>query len=221
MNLHWHIIITCLHLGSLNFIQGFPDSSVGKESVCNAGNPGLIPGLGRSVGEGIGYSLQCYWASLVAQLVKTPLAMWKTWVWFLSWENPLEKGKATHSNILAWVAKSWTWLSNFHFLFCTFYGFGQLCNNMYPSLWYHTEYSYCPKNHLCPAYASSSLVADMVKNLPAMWETQVPSLGGEVSLEKGLLATPVFMPREYHGQRILAGYSPWGHEESDITEQLT
>ena len=45
---------------------GFPDSSVGKESACNAGDPGLIPGLGRSPGEGIGYPLQYSWASLVA-----------------------------------------------------------------------------------------------------------------------------------------------------------
>ena len=58
--------------------MGFPDSLVGKESSCNAGNPGLIPGLGRSPGEGIGYSLQYSWASLVAQLVKNPLAMWET-----------------------------------------------------------------------------------------------------------------------------------------------
>ena len=56
--------------------MGFPDSSVGKESSCNAGNPGL----GRSLGEGIGYSLQYSWASLVAQLEKNLLAMWETWV---------------------------------------------------------------------------------------------------------------------------------------------
>ena len=50
--------------------MGLPDSSVGKESPCEAGDPGLIPGLGRSTGEGIGYPLQYSWASLVAQLVK-------------------------------------------------------------------------------------------------------------------------------------------------------
>ena len=54
---------------------GFPDSSVGKESVCNAGDLGLIPGLGRSAEEGIGYRLQYSWASLVAQLVKNLHAM--------------------------------------------------------------------------------------------------------------------------------------------------
>ena len=58
----------------------FPDSSVGKESTCNAGDPALIPGLGRSHGEGIGYPLQYSWASLVAQLVKKLPAMWETWV---------------------------------------------------------------------------------------------------------------------------------------------
>ena len=81
---------------------GFPDSSVGKESACNAGDPGLIPGLGRSTGEGIGYPLQYSWASLVAHLVKNLPAIWETWVRFLGWEGPLEKEKATHSSILAW-----------------------------------------------------------------------------------------------------------------------
>ena len=54
---------------------GFPDSSVGKESTCNAGDPGSIPGSGRLAGEGIGYPLQYSWASLVAQLVKNLPAM--------------------------------------------------------------------------------------------------------------------------------------------------
>ena len=61
-------------------------------------------------------------ASLVVHLVKNLPAMWETWVQSLGWEDPLEKGKATHSSILAWripwtvhgVAKSWTWLSDFH-----------------------------------------------------------------------------------------------------------
>ena len=81
---------------------GFPDSSVGKESACHAGDPGLIPGPGRSAGEGIGYPLQYSWASLVAQLVKKKSAMWETWVRSLGWEDPLEKEKAIHSGILAW-----------------------------------------------------------------------------------------------------------------------
>ena len=81
--------------------RNFSDSSVGKESACTAEEPGSIPGSGRSPGEGTGYSLQYSWASLVAQLVKNQLAMWETWVLSLSWEDPLEKGKATDSSILA------------------------------------------------------------------------------------------------------------------------
>ena len=64
----------------LHPIEGFPDSSVGKEPACNAGGPGLIPGSGRSAGEGIGYALQYSWASLVAQWVKNLPAVWETWV---------------------------------------------------------------------------------------------------------------------------------------------
>ena len=58
---------------------GFPDSLIGKESACNAGDPSLIPGWGRSAGEGIGYPLQYSWASLVVQL-ENPPAMQETWV---------------------------------------------------------------------------------------------------------------------------------------------
>ena len=60
--------------------MGFPDSSVGKESACNARDPSSIPGSARSAGEGIGYPLQYSWASFLAQLVKNPPAMWETWV---------------------------------------------------------------------------------------------------------------------------------------------
>ena len=78
----------------------------------------MIPGLGRSTGEGIGYPLQYSWASLVAQLVKESICNEGD----LGWEDPLEKGKATHYSILAWripcivhgVAKSWTQLGDFH-----------------------------------------------------------------------------------------------------------
>ena len=98
---------------------GFPDSSVGKESTCNSGDPSSIPGLGSSAGEGIGYPFQYSWAYLVSQLVKNPPTMRETWVLSLGWEDPLKKGKATHSSILAWripwtvwpmggIAKGWT-----------------------------------------------------------------------------------------------------------------
>ena len=70
---------------------GFPVSSAGKESVCNAGDPGSIPGLGRCPEQGIGHLLQYSWASLVAQLVKNLPAVQKTWVQSLGQEDPLEE----------------------------------------------------------------------------------------------------------------------------------
>ena len=86
----------------------------------------MIPGLGRSAGEGKGYSRQYSWVSLVAQLVKNPPAMRETWVPSLGWEDSLEKGKATHFSVLAWripwttvqgILKSPTRQSDFHFHF--------------------------------------------------------------------------------------------------------
>ena len=62
----------------------------------------MIPGSGRSPGEGMGYPLQYSWTSLVAQLVKNLLGMQETWVRFLGWEDPLEEGMAIHASILAW-----------------------------------------------------------------------------------------------------------------------
>ena len=101
----------------------FPDSSVGKESTCNAGDLGSIPVSGRYAGERIGYSLQYSWASLVAQLVK---------------------------------------------------------------------------------------------NLPAVRGTWVQSWVGKIPWRRERLPTPVFWPGEFYGL-----YSPWGHKESDTTEQLS
>ena len=80
----------------------FPGSSAGKESACNAGDPGLIPWLGRSLEEGISYPLQYSWASLVAQMVKNLPAMCETWVQSLGQEDSLEEEMATQSSILAW-----------------------------------------------------------------------------------------------------------------------
>ena len=105
----------------------FTGSSAGKEYVCHAGDPGSIPGSGRSPGERIGYPLQYSWASLVAQMVKNLPAMWETWVPSLGLKDPLEEGMTTHSSILAlrspmatgaWqatvhgIAKSWTQLKD-------------------------------------------------------------------------------------------------------------
>ena len=102
-SLHPHIILSsgtiCQHFQMEQRIL-LLNTSVGKESACNAGDPCLIFGSGRSPGEWIGYPLQYSWASLATQLAKNPPAMQETWVWSLGWEDPLEK--ATHSNILAW-----------------------------------------------------------------------------------------------------------------------
>ena len=83
-------------------LVGFSDSSVSKESTCNAGDPSLILGSRRSPGEGIGYQLQDSWVFLVAQKVKNLLAMQETWIQSLGWEDLLEEGMATYSSVLAW-----------------------------------------------------------------------------------------------------------------------
>ena len=87
LNIYIYIYIYKSLILSLSFV--FHDSSVGKESTCNAGDPGSISGSGRSTGEGIRYPLQYYLASLVAQLVKNPPAIRETWVQSLGWEDPL------------------------------------------------------------------------------------------------------------------------------------
>ena len=89
-------------ISTTDFLMGFPGSSAGKESTYKSGDSGVIPGLERSPGEGISYPLQFSWASLVAQFIKNLPAVWETWVQSLGWEDPLEKGMATSSNILAW-----------------------------------------------------------------------------------------------------------------------
>ena len=92
------------------------NSSVNKESACNAGDPGSIPGLGRSAGEEIGYPLQYSWVSLVAQLVKNLPVMWETWVRSLGWEDPLERERLStpvfrpgefHGLYSTWDRKEW------------------------------------------------------------------------------------------------------------------
>ena len=83
-------------------LLGSPGSSASKESTCNEGDPGLIPGSGRSPKKGIGYQLQYSWASTVAQMVENLPAMQETWVRSLGWEYPLEEGMATNSSIVAW-----------------------------------------------------------------------------------------------------------------------
>ena len=102
---------------------GFPDSSVGKEPTCNAGDPSLIPGLGGSAGEGIGYPLQYSWVCLVAQLVKNlPVGDLCS---IPGLRRSLGEGKGyplqysglenSMDCIVHGVAKSWKQLNDFHF----------------------------------------------------------------------------------------------------------
>ena len=70
-------------------------------------------------------------------------------------------------------------------------------------------------------YICGALVAQMVKNLPAVWETWVLTLGQEDPLEKGCLPIPVFLSGEFHGQRSLAGCSLWGLKELNMADWLT
>ena len=93
---------------ALRFCRLLPRSSAGKESACNAGDPGSIRASGRSAREGIGYPHQYSWASLVTQLVKNPPARWETWVRSLGCDDSLKKGRATHSRI---------WPGEFHGLY--------------------------------------------------------------------------------------------------------
>ena len=96
----------------------FSDSSVGKESTCNAGDSGSIPGLGRSPREGIIYPLQYSWASLVTQLVKNLLQCGRPgfdpWVGKMPWRRERLPTRVFWPGELA---KSWTRLSDFHFHF--------------------------------------------------------------------------------------------------------
>ncbi|XDA91052.1 hypothetical protein R6Z07M_019694 [Ovis aries] len=106
--------------------MGFPESSIGKESACNVGDPGLIPESGISLGKGIGYPLQCSWGSLVAQLVKNLPAIREDLdlipvlgrspgegkgypLQYSGLENPMDC-------VVLGVAKDRTQLSDFHFL---------------------------------------------------------------------------------------------------------
>ena len=102
----------------------FPDSSVGKESACNAGDPSLIPGSRRSAGEGIGYPLQCSWASFMAQLVKNLPPMLRPrcypWVGKIPWKGYALQYSGLENTmecIVHGVTKSQTRMSNVHFIF--------------------------------------------------------------------------------------------------------
>ena len=100
-----------VNVSSFPFKRAFLVAQLVKNSPAMQETPVKLQS-GRSTGEGIGYPLQYSWVSLVAQSVKNLLAVGETWVRSLGWEDPLEKGKGTHSSILAWkipwTAKSQT-----------------------------------------------------------------------------------------------------------------
>ena len=114
-------------------------------------------------------------------------------------------------------------LSLSHLEFSSWTQFSRVCTGFIPA-----ETSRVSKNStqlnsdtIFPEIEADSLLAQTIKNLPAMQETQVRSLGQGDLLEKGVAITPVFLPGESHGKRSLVGYSPWGLKESDITEYHT
>ena len=98
-----YILVSQIELFIFNCLLVY-SSSAGRKSTCNAGDPGSIPGLGRSPGEGIGCPLPYSWASLVAQTVKNSPAMQEPRVQSLGWKDPLEKGMATSFSI-PWIKK--------------------------------------------------------------------------------------------------------------------
>ena len=194
--------------------SGFPDSSVGKESACSAGDPGLIPGSGRSVGEGIGYPLQSS-----------------------GLENSMDC-------IVHGVTKSWTWLSNFHFdlehqngllgesgdweetelIYCfgksnkSFLGpEKKVCKGKERGFWENGNL----KGIIWTRWAS--LVVQLLKNLPSnvknLLQCGRPGFDPwvrKIRWRRERLPTPVFWPGEFH--RL---YNPWGRKESDTTEWLS
>ena len=98
---HFHQELTPATIPPREWFQDVPGGSDGKVSAYNAGDLGSISGFGRSPGEGNGYPLQYIGIYLVPQTVRNLPAMQETWVRSLGWEDPLEEGMATHSNILA------------------------------------------------------------------------------------------------------------------------
>ena len=90
------------------------------------------------------------------------------------------------------------------------------------STWSRGDLSPKPcSNCSCATTTWASLVAQMVKNPPAVQRTRVPSWVGKIPWRREWLPTPVFWPGEFHGQRSLADSSPWGQKDSDTTEQVT
>ena len=184
----------------------FLDSSVGKVSACNAGDPSSIPGSGRSAGEGMGYPLQSSWASLVAQLLKNLPAMWETWVQSQVGKIPWRRERLPTPVFLGFP--------------CGSAGKESTCNAGEPGSIPGSGRSAGEGIDYPLQYSWASLVAQMVKNLPAMWETCILSLGWKDPLEEGTHPLQYSCLENPHGQRSLAGYSPWGRNELDTIEPI-
>ena len=142
--------------------SSLPDSSVGKESACNAGYPSPVPGLGRSTGEWIDYPLQYSWASLVAQLVKNLPSMGETWVQFLGWEDPWRRERLPTPGF---------WPGEFHGLYSP-WG----CKKSDTTEWlslsrimvhklYLKKFYYTSKSHVFFVWPSVSSAADRVNKM--------------------------------------------------------
>ena len=139
------------------------------------------------------------------------------WVWSLGQEDPLEKEMATHSSSLAWKNRQRTWTEEP----------GGLQSNRLRRVGHNwaTEYTHVKNEWSCTLKTGASLVAQTVKNLLQCKQPgTIPGSGrspGERNGHPLFIHSPVFLPGESHGQRSLAGYSPWGHKESDMTEWLS
>ena len=149
-------------------------------------------------------------------------AVWETWIRSLGWEDALEKEMVTHSSILAWIIP-WTeepgriqsmgsqeigqdWATSFHFTSLHFISLH------FTSLHFIWEYL---------VVTGASPVTRMLKNLPQCRRPGFDPQVKKIPWRREWLLTRVFLPGEFHGQRNLVGYSPWGCKELDTIEWLT
>ena len=177
--------------------MGFACGSGGKESTCNAGDLGLIPGLGRSPGEGKGYPLQSG-----------------------GLENSMDY-------IVHGVAKSWTRLNNFHFDFeCSCISWIPTHSRKVwaSTKWQKVEMN---KTDTVPGFLELNIrnlcITTYMVSIQYCWIRYCIGLWKDwtgLNWWKGQ-PTPVFLPGKSHGQRSLGGYSPWDGKESDTAEQLS
>ena len=148
----------------------------------------------------------------MAQLVKNLPALWETRVQSLGWEDPLEKGMATHSSILAWrnpMNRGARW--------ATVYGIAKIRKRLVTitfTFFFHLVLGYWYRVGL-PRWLSGKESACWHKRCGFYpWVEKIP-------WRRKWQPNPVFLPGEFHRQRSLAGYSPRGRKESDMTERLS